>query len=96
MASAISVLNLASFSTSEQQALLEAAKAEVLRRITGRVQQGSSTGQSYSMALFSPDELNRLINALTIALGLDTQQTFVRPDFSHRGAGNWGQTGIQS
>jgi len=96
MAQAISVLNLAAFSTAEQQELLTAAKAEVLRRITGRVQQGSSTGQSYSMALYTPDELNRLINALTIALGLDNEMVFVRPDFSHRGAGAWSGTGIQS
>lgn len=82
MASGPSVLNFSAFSTAEQQAILTAAKAEVLSRITGRVQQGSSTGQSYSMALYSTDELNRLINALTDSLNLDTTETRVRPNFS--------------
>jgi hypothetical protein len=82
MASGASVLNLSAFSTSELNAILTAAKAEVLTRLTGRVQQGSSTGQSYSMNLYTIDELNRLINSLTDALGLDTQETRVRPNFS--------------
>ncbi len=93
-----SILNLSSFSSSQLQVLLSAAQDEVLRRITGRVQQGSSTGQSYSMALYSPEDLNALINSITAALGLDTEMTFVRPNFSHptSNTGGWGSTGIPS
>lgn len=77
-----STLNLSAFSTAELNALLTAAKAEILTRLTGRVQSGSSTGQQFSMNLYSTDQLNSLVNALTDALGLDTQETRVRPDFS--------------
>lgn len=82
MASGSPVPNLSAFTAAELQALLTAAKAEVLTRLTGRVQSGSSTGQSYAMNLYTTDELNRLINSLTSALGLDTEMTFVRPNFN--------------
>lgn len=87
MAQGYSIPNLSAFSTDELNALLTAAKAEILTRLTGRVQQGSSTGQNWSMTLYSTDELNRLVNALTSALGLDTQETRTRPDFSKAGVG---------
>lgn len=83
MASAPPVLNLSAFTSSELSALLTAAKAEVLVRLSGgRVQQGSSTGQSYSMNLYTVEQLNALINSLTATLGLDTEETRVRPNFS--------------
>lgn len=85
MASAPSIPNLSAFSASELSALLTAAKAEILVRLTGRIASGSSTGQQYAMNLYSTDELNRLVNALTAALGLDTQETRVRPNFNHTG-----------
>jgi hypothetical protein len=77
-----SIPNLDAFSTAELQALLTAAKLEILQRLTGRVQSGSSTGQSYSMNQYSTADLNRLVNALTSQLGLDTSMTFVRPNFN--------------
>lgn len=61
--------------------MLTAAKAEALARFTGRVNSGSSAGQQFAMSMYSTDELNRVINALTAALGLDTQQNTVRPNF---------------
>lgn len=82
MASSYVVPNLSAFSTAELSALLTAAKAEVLTRLTGRVQSGSSTGQSYSMNQYSTLDLNNLINALTAQLALDTSMTFVRPNFN--------------
>lgn len=76
------VLNLSAFSAAELQALLTAAKAEVLVRLTGRVQSGTSTGQNYAMTIMTIAELNQLINSLTDALGLDADMTFVRPNFT--------------
>lgn len=84
----VSVLNLSAFSQSELSTLLTAAKAEVLVRITGRIETGGSANQNYGMRLKTDDELNRLINALTSALGLDTEMIFVRPNFSHTGPCN--------
>jgi hypothetical protein len=78
-------LNLAAFSGAELSALLTAAKAELLVRITGQVQSGSSAGQSYSMALMSTAELTSLINYLTDALGLDSGMSVARPNFSCSG-----------
>jgi len=98
MASNPSVLNLSAFSVNELNTLLTAAKAEILTRLTGRVQTGSSTGQSFGMNLYSTDELNRLVNSLTAALGLDTQETRVRPNFNHTGSSSltqgWPATGM--
>ena len=84
--SSSSVLNLSAFSPDELSALLTAAKAEILVRLTGRISSGSSTGQQYAMALYSTDELNRLVNSLTATLGLDVQETRVRPNFSYGGS----------
>lgn len=81
MALGASVLNLSAFSTAELNALLTAAKAEILTRLTGRVESGSSAGQQFKMQFYSTDQLNSLVNALTDALGLDAQETRVRPDF---------------
>jgi len=99
----VSVPNLSAFSQTELQNLLTAAKAELLVRITGRVQTGASTGQSFGMNQYSGDQLNKLINALTDALGLDAQETRVRPCFSRQGVGSeaapsypYGSTGIDS
>lgn len=94
--------NLSAFTASELTALLTAAKSEILFRITGRVQSGSSTGQSYSMNQYSTADLNNLVNALTAQLGLDTQETRTRPDFSYSGPGSgcgydgWGPGGMPS
>lgn len=84
-----SVLNLSAFSAGELNTLLVAAKAEILTRLTGRVQTGSSTGQSFGMNLYTTDELNRLVNGLTSALGLDAQETRVAMNFSNP-TGSWG------
>lgn len=82
MSGKTSVPNLSAFSPAELQAMLTAAKAEVLKRITGRVQSGSSSGQNFSFNQYTTNELNILVNALTSQLGLDTDMTFVRPNFS--------------
>lgn len=76
------VLDLGAFSGAELQSLLTAAKAEYLRALSGRMQQGSSAAQSYGLQLLSVDELTRLINSLTAALGLDGTETRVQPNFS--------------
>ena len=67
---AIPTLDFGAFSNAELQALLTAAKAEYLRRITGRVQTGSSAAQSYGLTIMSVDDLIKLINGLTDQLGL--------------------------
>ena len=86
----VATLNLSAFSNSELTALLTAAKAEVLVRITGRVDSGTSTGQNFHMNQKSDAQLTQLINALTAALGLDTEETRVRPCFSRQGYGSAG------
>lgn len=75
-------LDLGSYSPSELQALLTAAKAEYLARITGVVQQGSSAAQSYGMQRLSDDALVALINAITAQLGLNTFTNRVTPNFN--------------
>lgn len=82
---AASVLDFGAFSQAELQSLLTAAKAEYLRALTGRMQQGSSAAQSYGLLVMSVDELSRLINGLTSALGLDNTQTRAAPNFNHTG-----------
>lgn len=79
------VLNLSAYSDAELAALLTAAKAALLAKITGVVQQGSSSAQSYSLQLMSVDELTRLINALTDQLGLDNVTIRVAPNFNTSG-----------
>lgn len=76
------VLNLSAYSDAELAALLTAAKAALLAKITGVVQQGSSSAQSYSLQLMSVDELTRLINAITDQLGLDNVTIRVAPNFN--------------
>lgn len=91
------VPNLSAFTEAEQRALLAACKAEILKRITGRVQTGSSTGQNFGVELYDTDGLNRLVNALTLSLGLDNEMTFVRPNFTHgtsNDGGGWGNNGV--
>jgi hypothetical protein len=85
-------LNLGAFSPTELQSLLVAAKAEYLRALGGRMQQGSSAAQSYGLLVMSTDELIRLINSITSALGLDSGPFLVQPNFNSRGFrhGAWG------
>ena len=54
----------------------------LLRTTTGRVQSGSSAAQSYGLHVMSDSALIGLINSLVDALGLDTQVTMVRPNFT--------------
>jgi hypothetical protein len=77
-------LDFGSFTTSEKQALLAAAKAEYLTRITGRVQNGSSSAQSFGMSLMDIAQLTSLINGLTVDLGYPEPETRVAPNFSGR------------
>lgn len=81
------VLNFGAFSTTELTAMLAAAKAEYLARITtGRVKGGGSAAQQYQMDIMTVDELVRLLNGLTSALGLDFSDTIrVRPNFNNDG-----------
>lgn len=79
------ILDPSIYSAAEQQTMLDAAKAEYLKRMTGRVTQGSSAAQSYGMTTMSVDDLVRLMNALASALGLDARLvTRAQPDFSGR------------
>lgn len=80
-------LDVGSFTTAEKNALLAAAKAELLRRAgLGSVQTGASTGQSASMTKMTEDGLVRLINSLTADLGFEQPTTQVAPNFSGRSA----------
>lgn len=89
MASGVqSIPNLSAFSPGELSAMLTAVKAEILTRLTGRVSSGNSTQQGFVVTMYTTDELNRLLNALTAALGLDAQETRVRPCFSQQGFGS--------
>lgn len=76
------VLNPSAYSVAEQQALLTAAKAAYLEKITGQVQSGGSAAQNYSMMLMTVEDLIRLINSLTLALGLDNTVNQVTPNFN--------------
>lgn len=72
-----------SFSTAEKQALLTAAKAELLRRAgIGSVQTGASTGESYSMTKTPYNDLVALIDALTVELGYPQPVVQASPNFS--------------
>lgn len=63
--------------------MLTAAKAEYLKRMTGRVTQGSSAAQSYGMTTMSVDDLIRLMNGIGAALGLDvTLVNTAQPNFN--------------
>lgn len=77
------VLDLSIYSPSELQTMLTAAKAEYLKRMTGRVTQGSSAAQSYGMTTMSVDDLVRLMNGISAALGLDASLNVrVQPNFN--------------
>jgi hypothetical protein len=82
MAKFAATLDFGAFSTSEKQALLTAAKAEVLTRVTGRVQNGSSSAQSFGMTLMTMEDLTLLINALTVELGFQQPEIRVAPNFN--------------
>ncbi len=77
-------LNFGSFTPTELQTWLTAAKTEyLLRGTTGRVKGGGSSAQNYQMDTLSNEDLIRLINGLTSALGLDFGDTLrVRPTFN--------------
>lgn len=81
---ATAILNFGAFSTTDLNAMLVAAKAEYIGRITtGKVKGGGSAAQQYQMDVMTVDELVRLLNGLTSALGLDFADTIrVRPNFN--------------
>lgn len=83
------VLDLSIYSPTELQALLTTAKAEYLRRMTeGSVVQGSSAAQSYGMTKMTVDDLVRLMNGISAALGLDASLNVrVQPNFNTRPQG---------
>jgi hypothetical protein len=77
------VLDLSIYSPTELQEMLTAAKAEYLKRMTGRVTQGSSAAQSYGMTTMTVDDLVRLMNGISAALGLDSSLNVrVQPNFN--------------
>lgn len=76
------VLDFGAYSPTELAALLTAAKAEYIVRLTGKVQQGSSAAQSYGLTVMTVDDLIRLINGLTTALGLDNSTVVAQPNFN--------------
>ena len=78
----VPIPNFSAFSSTELNAMLGAAKAAWLQRITGAVQSGSSAAQSYGMHLLSDAALIATINSLTDILGLDTQITMMQPNFT--------------
>ncbi len=75
-------LDFGSFSTAEKQALLAAAKARLLAKITGTVVNGSSSAQSFGMSEMSVDQLQLLINALTVELNYPQPELRVAPNFN--------------
>lgn len=78
----MSALDFGAFSAAEKTAMLTAAKAEVLVRMTGRVQTGSSSAQNFGMSLMGYQDLVGLVNALTVELGYPQPETRVMPNFS--------------
>lgn len=82
MAKYSAVLDFGAFTTAEKQALLTAAKAEMLTRITGRVQNGSSSAQSFGMTVMTLEDLTLLINGLSTELGYPQPETRVAPNFN--------------
>ena len=78
----VPIVNFSAFSSTELSAMLTAAKAALLMRMTGQVQSGASAAQSYGMHLMSDAQLTGVINALTDILGLDTQVTMMQPNFN--------------
>lgn len=85
-----SSLDFGAFSSAEKQALLTAAKAELLRRTgAGSVVNGSSSAQSFAMQKYSEDGLIKLINGLTQDLGYQQPEVRVRPIFSRGCSGTF-------
>lgn len=80
------VLDLSIYTPAELQTMLTTAKAEYLRRMTdGSVVQGSSAAQSYGMTKMTVDDLVRLMNGISSALGLDAGlATRAAPNFNTR------------
>jgi len=78
----VPIVNFSSFSSAQLNAMLSAAQAALLQRMTGQVQSGSSAAQSYGMHMMSDAALIGIINSLTDILGLDTQQTMMQPNFN--------------
>lgn len=85
----VAVPNLSGWSQALLQSTFSAVQAEIVLRATGggRVQSGNSAAQGYQLHLMSDDRLYALNNALTSALGLDTEMNVARPCFSRQGAG---------
>lgn len=77
-------LNFGSFTPTELTARLTAAKDEYFNRMgTGRVKGGGSSAQNYQVDVMTTEDLIRLINGLTAALGLDMSDTLrARPNFN--------------
>jgi len=76
------VLDFGAFTTAEKTDLLKQVKAEYVKRLTGRVSQGSSAAQSYGLNLMEVGDLIRLINGLTMDLGLQTVEVRAAPNFN--------------
>lgn len=77
------VLDLSIYDRTELSSMLTAGKAEYLKRMTGRVTQGASAAQSYGMTTMTVDDLVRLLNGISAALGLDAGLAVrVQPDFN--------------
>lgn len=81
----LTALDLTAFTTAELEALLTAAKARLLAKITGTVVNGGSSGQTFGMSEMTVQELQMLINALTAALGFPEPELRVRPNFNQTG-----------
>ncbi len=89
----VAALDWGGFTTAEKQALFDAAKAEVLTRMTGRVQNGSSAAQSFGMTQMTYNELVFLVNALSTELGYPQPETRVQPNFAGCAAPNYWPNG---
>lgn len=83
-----SVIDFGAFSLAEKQALLAAAKAELLQRVgLGAVQTGAGNGQSFGMTKLTESALMGLINALTAELGYEQPVVVAQPNFAARSFG---------
>lgn len=89
----MSAPDFGSFSLAEKQALLAAAKSELLRRLgLGSVQTGAQTGASFSMTKVTTSDLNAIISALTIDLGYPQPVVQTAPNFAGQAGFSWPQT----
>jgi hypothetical protein len=80
-----STLNKGVFNGDDRASIFAAAKAEYLKRMTGRVIQGSSAAQSYGLTVMDTADLIRLINGLADELGISDPVEHVRPNFNRYG-----------